>query len=335
MARGRNFAREAIERRVQAGQPPTGPGPGPDAPELFVRDLDIVPAQADATPAPASAPAPVPSPTLPPALQPPPPAPPEPDPKALEELERRRAEAERHRQEAEELRKELNAERIGREAELFRQQRQQEELARSRQELEAFRSQKDLEETARFTDEDFATLDANDARKLVQTAAALAEKKYRAEVDAIKNQLAYQNEQWGKYLQSSYQSYAEAQQDRMNREIRAAVPDLPRLTRDPEFVRYLASPVSPGATLTNQQIITQELAAGNAGYVIQAVGAFKAGRPRLEDIAQVDSASAGKTAAPEKESPFTGDTPDPLLELVRTNRISKAEFRERKKARAG
>ncbi|MDR1079461.1 MAG: hypothetical protein LBQ79_00480, partial [Deltaproteobacteria bacterium] len=305
----RNFAKEDIERREKL----EADSPLP-APELVKKELDLGPV------------VPPPEPAVPA-------APPGPDPKTLEELDRFRTDAERARQEAAELRKVLEEERLSRDVALFNSKRQEEELAELRKSAEELERQKAMSALADFRDEDFATLGAEDAKKLVKAAAELAKRDNGGRLDAIEKRFAEQDTQWRAFMQSSHQTYAATERERLNREILTAHPDFDRLMNDREFRAVLDSPASYGSRTTVQQVMAKELQEGSADYAIEVIRKFKSGRPSLEDIAQVDSASAGKISGPVPAAPFTGDRPSELLDQVRLGRMSREEFRARRKAR--
>jgi hypothetical protein len=209
--------------------------------------------------------------------------------------------------------------------------RKLEEAERLRKEYEALKAQKDLE-TAVLPEVEFSSVSREDAQKLVKAAAEFAERRVAArlepEVEELKNYKSLQQEQWDRYAQASQKSHAEALADRMNREILEAVPDIAELMADPGFRSHVGRPTVPGSRTTMYQLATAELQQGNPAVVIGLAREYKERRPSLEDFAQVDSASGGRTAPRAAEEGPGDATRSELLNKARTGVITRDEYRK-------
>jgi hypothetical protein len=348
MARGKNYALEALikedpdeaaklmppaplsvvrdlPRPDGAAGPRIGP-PGNQLPEP-VTVVAPTPALPDAPPAPAAPPPPAAAEPLPPFPAAPPP-PPAPDPLIQAELARAR-------QEAEDLRKRLSDERIAREAEDFHARRARAELEAQRSQLEQLRQRQEMEASLADLGDDFETLTPADARKVIAAASKLAERRHREEIEELRRRQEQADAQFRQYLETSHAGYLEAHRERMDREILAGVPEFTTLMQDQDFLRYITSPVSDGAGTTRRQLMTKELQEGRPAYTIKVARDFLAGRASLDDLAQVSPASSGLTGGRPPAAQPVEDALDPLLDAVRMNKLSRAEYRERIKALAG
>jgi hypothetical protein len=214
------------------------------------------------------------------------------------------------------LKAQLEEERAARQAETAKL-KEYEELTRQR-ELE-----KKLEGIA---GEEFSGLDPEDAKKILRSAQELM----RADHEALAGQMTEFKKSWTEREIKAQQARIEAQRAALNQAILTAVPELPALQQNPDFQKFLASPVRPGSPLTNQMDLVQAYSMGYGDYVVNSLKSWRANGPSPESIAQVSPAAAlpGPEADPETPAGVLSEKQQSaLFDQVRTGTITKEIYR--------
>lgn len=210
-------------------------------------------------------------------------------------------------------------------------QAQQAQLTAAQQtaaELEVFKRQAELQQQL-SSDELYAgleTVDADDARKIAQVAAQV----YQPQLEAMRQQLAQQDQAMRQAQQYTQQQMAAIQSERTRNELLSAHPDFMELYATPAFRQFLSQREGLSSRTREEQAIA-EYNAGNAAYVIDMINRYKGVAPRVENIQQVAPVQVASAAAPAMPAPPVQpqDTLPELLSLVQTRQITPDEFRAR------
>ncbi|MDR1314795.1 MAG: hypothetical protein LBQ12_14180 [Deltaproteobacteria bacterium] len=331
MARTRNWAQEAIDKREKADD--AAGALQPPAPEIHVRDVSVAPAPvAPPAPAPVAPPAADP---LPPFAPPPAPTPPPPPAQNPAELAAAQAELARIRLELEESRKHADDLRIRAEADAFHSKRSQEELAKTRNQLNEAARKRDIDSIVeKISEETLDVVTKKDLRVVVEAAVAAAESKQGPRLEELEKRQAFANEQVSQFLKGSYENEARSTQARLDREILAEVPEFTALMSDSAFQAYISMPIIEGSPTTRQQVMASDLKLGKSGSTVEIAKRFKETLPKIDDVVQVAPASGGVPT-------YAGDVKAPdieeesrILDLRRTGKMSRQAYRDRGKAPA-
>lgn len=210
------------------------------------------------------------------------------------------------------------------------QQQELEELRKARMELDNYKQQAAIAQ--RFADdsafEGLETVDANDARRIIQmTASAVSEQlaQERAQLAQERAQMQQQLQQTQSYAQQQAQA---AQAVRIRDQLLAAHPDFFQLyDNDPAFQQFLKSPEGK-SSYTREQMAMAEYNAGNAAYLIDLLDRYKGTTLKPDDIktvAPVQVANATPAAPAQQPQPYTLSD---LNYMFHTGRISQDQYRQ-------
>lgn len=178
------------------------------------------------------------------------------------------------------------------------------------------------------SDEAFAGLesvDASDARKLINMTAEVFQEPLNATADQLK-QLQMQNAQMQQYIQ---QQTAAMQSQRVRDELLAAHPDFFQLYDQNQAFRQFLNERDGLSYQTREQRAIAEYNAGNAPYLINLINQFKGVAPKVNDIKTVAPVQVANAAASyQQPAPQQRYTLADLNYFMQTGQISPDQYRE-------
>lgn len=171
---------------------------------------------------------------------------------------------------------------------------------------------------------DMTTLDADDARRVIQYAAQTLQ----GPIDAMRQELEKQQAELQKQRQMMDQQMYQVYQQRATEKLYAAHPDFPQLIQDPKFVQY-AQQRDGFSSRTREQMAWEEFTRGNPDYVINMVNEFKgipsgADNMRVAPPAQFASGYATPAQPAETQPRYTLAE---LNSLMQMRRITPEQYR--------
>jgi hypothetical protein len=187
--------------------------------------------------------------------------------------------------------------------------------------------EKELEAAVTGEGVTYNSLDPEDARKLAKALQGVQEAKYQALAD----QLNAQQRALLEHAKGVQSAQTEQRQKEFFSALNAAVPNFASLVKTPGYQEFLKAPFSPGLHMTNEAVLNQELDQGNIGYVVDCVKDWAHGKPNPADIAQVSSANTGHQVVPVQTKPDAHAAMSQRLELMRSGKLSREQFRNLKK----
>lgn len=205
----------------------------------------------------------------------------------------------------------------------------QAELTKLR-DYEAESRRRELEKSLNMEGEEFAGLDPEDAKKILRKAHELV----RADQEDLAGQVTELKQTLAEREARSQEAKAEAQRDETNRAILAAFPNFSQLQQDPDFQKFMASPVRPGSPVTNQMDLTQAYNLGQGDYVVASLKAWQSGGASAspENIVQISPSAASPLPEADRNIPAGALSEEEQTELfnqVRSGAITKEQYRDR------
>lgn len=206
------------------------------------------------------------------------------------------------------------------------QQAQLEELQKSQAELAKIQQREAIAQKF-ANNETFAglqTVDADDARQLIQLTAEAFEEPLKATTTQLQ-QMQQQMQQQQQYIQ---QQTAAMQSQRVRDELLAAHPDFFQLYDGNAAFRQFLNERDGLSSQTREQRAIAEFNAGNAPYLIDLIDKFKGNKPTVNDMRTVAPVQVAQAAAPyQQPAPQAQYTLADLNYFMQTGQISPDQYR--------
>lgn len=198
-------------------------------------------------------------------------------------------------------------------------------------ELQTLKDEHDLEELWKSVGSEFASIDPEDAKKLLTPV-----------LKAIRQQSADSTATLNKKLEEQHQSLQNKVKDleneanvarmrKVQETILKAVPDLEALQKTDAYKTAMMAPIAPHSNVLTGQLVAAEYERGNTDYVIGVLNSIK-GQTNLDSVASVSPSSMGasQVKAPEAESDgiLTADEIADMTTRLRMRQMTRQEFQE-------
>ncbi|EKY5009628.1 hypothetical protein QFW19_004226 [Escherichia coli] len=199
-------------------------------------------------------------------------------------------------------------------------------------ELRKYRDDREMQQLL-MADQEFEAIDREAAAelsaKVLRPALERLEKRYEDKLRITQDELA----RFQKERQTRDAGMTEAQKSaeriRVNTEILGAHPDFDAIIQSAQFAAFSSRPAWKGSRVTLGQLMRDEYNNGNADFVIAALNDYKGGKPSLDDIASVSTATAASVpASPSDEQQYTEDDVSLWNSKLITGQMTREEYKE-------